>query len=142
MTSPRNSPAAHRALFDHLQCQTLITTDPVPLPARVILDAVKPLKHLTVPSVEHLLADNHPSYVLTKSFQEMQDDPFVIMHTSGTTGMPKPIIWTQQTCNRVLNSKVRELPSGTASVEGSLVNGKRVIVTLPPFHVSVHLHLS
>lgn len=79
MTSPRNSPAAHRALFDRLQCRILITTDPMPPSTRVILDAVNPLKTLTVPSVEDLLAKIHPAYVLDKSFQEMRDDPFVVM---------------------------------------------------------------
>ncbi|ROW18114.1 hypothetical protein VPNG_00182 [Cytospora leucostoma] len=134
VTSPRNSPAAHRALFDHVQCRTFITSDPVPPPAHAILDAVKPLRHLTVPSVEELLSKEIKPYVLSKTYQELRDDPFVVMHTSGSTGLPKPIIWTQETCNRVLKSKSREAPDGTASVEGTLVNGKRVIVTLPPFH--------
>lgn len=64
----------------------------------------------------------------------------LIRHTSGTTGMPKPIIWTHETCNQVLNAKVSKAPSDSSSVEGDLVNGKRVIVTLPPFHVR-HLEL-
>ncbi|ROV92215.1 hypothetical protein VMCG_09323 [Cytospora schulzeri] len=126
--------AAHRALFGHTKCRTFITTDPVSPPARTILDAVKPPRHLTVPSVEDLLAQKYPSYVLAKTFRELRQDPLVIMHTSGTTGLPKPIIWTHETCNRVLNSKTREVPGGIPSVEGCLVNSKRVIVTLPPFH--------
>ncbi|KUI53474.1 Polyketide synthase HetM [Cytospora mali] len=134
VTSPRNSPAAHRALFDHLKCRTFITTDPIPPPARAILDSVEPLRHLTVPSVEELLGKDHPLYVLSKKYQDLQTDPFVFMHTSGTTGLPKPTTWTHKTCNQVLDSKSREMPDGIPSVEGSLVNGKRVIVKLPPFH--------
>ncbi|KAK7745063.1 putative NRPS-like protein biosynthetic cluster [Cytospora paraplurivora] len=134
VTSPRNSPAAHRALFDRVQCRTFLTTDPLPPPAGAILNAVKPLQHLTVPSLEELLNKENKPYVLSKTYQELRDDPFVVMHTSGSTGLPKPIIWTQETCNRVLKSKSQEAPDGTASVEGTLVNGKRVIVTLPPFH--------
>lgn len=57
-------------------------------------------------------------------------------HTSGTTGIPKPIIWTHETCNQVLQSKACTASGDVPTVEGHLVNGKRVIVTLPPFHVS------
>lgn len=56
-------------------------------------------------------------------------------HTSGTTGLPRPIVWTHETCNQVLNAKTQNTPDGTRSVDGTLINGKRVIMTLPPFHV-------
>ncbi|KAK6220575.1 putative NRPS-like protein biosynthetic cluster [Pestalotiopsis sp. IQ-011] len=134
VTSPRNSHEAHRALFDHLQCQTLITSDPVPPAAQTVLDIVKPAHHLKVPSVAELLMRRHDAYHFTKTFQELQHSPFVIMHTSGTTGLPKPIVWTHETCNQVLNAKTQNTPNGTLSVDGTLINGKRVIMTLPPFH--------
>ncbi|KAI1129722.1 putative NRPS-like enzyme [Nemania abortiva] len=134
VTSPRNSVDAHRALFDHLRCQVLLTSDPVPPAGRLILDVVNPAHHLTVPSVEDLLTQNYPPYILDKTFQELRDGLFVVMHTSGTTGLPKPIIWTHETCAQVLNSKDRQTDDGTAVVERQLQNGKRVIVTLPPFH--------
>ncbi|KAI2601707.1 acetyl-CoA synthetase-like protein [Hypoxylon sp. NC1633] len=141
VTSPRNSPAAHRALFDSLQCQTLITSAPVPPPARIVLDAIKPLRHLTVPSVEELLTTQYPLYVLNKTFQDLRWNPFVVMHTSGTTGLPKPIIWTNDTCMKVLNSKACPTQDGIPSVDGMLLNGKRVLVTLPPFHGALLAHL-
>ena len=33
-------------------------------------------------------------YLYEKTFEEAKHDPIVISHTSGTTGMPKPFIWT------------------------------------------------
>ncbi|KID70415.1 Male sterility, NAD-binding protein, partial [Metarhizium hybridum] len=134
VTSPRNSQPAQRALFNHLGCQTLITTNPLSPPAQAVLDAVAPARHLTVPSVEELLSSSHPTYVWNKTFEEVQNDPFVVMHTSGTTGLPKPIIWTHETCARVVNAKNDREPKGDSSVERLLLNGKRIIVTLPPFH--------
>ncbi|TVY14249.1 Non-canonical non-ribosomal peptide synthetase FUB8 [Lachnellula arida] len=103
-------------------------------PAHVILDVVKPPRYFTAPSVEELLAKKYPPYILNKTFQDLRHTPIVVMHTSGTTGLPKPIIWTHDTCMQVLNAKGCETPVGASSVEGSLLNGKRVIVTLPPFH--------
>lgn len=29
----------------------------------------------------------------TKSFEDAASDPFLVLHTSGSTGLPKPIIW-------------------------------------------------
>lgn len=79
VTSPRNSPAGHQALFAHLQCQILITTDPIPLPAQTVIDAVKPARHLTVPSLDELLNKDSPPYVLNKTFEELRRAPFVVM---------------------------------------------------------------
>ncbi|KAM3081036.1 hypothetical protein ACMFMG_004993 [Clarireedia jacksonii] len=134
VTSPRNSPAAHHALFEHVKCRTLVTSDPISPPARVILDAVKPLRHFTVPSVEELLSKQYPPYELSKTFEELRQTPMVVMHTSGTTGLPKPLIWTHETCTQVLNANACEAPGSIPSVQSRLLNGKRVIVTLPPFH--------
>lgn len=78
LTSPRNSPEAHRALFDRLKCQTLVTTDPTPPPAVPILEAVKPRK-LTIPSVDELLSKPYPLYVYDKTFQAGRWDPFIVM---------------------------------------------------------------
>ncbi|KAM3150090.1 hypothetical protein ABEW05_009592 [Botrytis cinerea] len=134
VTSPRNSPAAHCALFDHLKCQTLIISNPIPPPANVILDAVKPMSHFMVPSVKELLNQQYPHYVLSKTFEDLRQTPIVVMHTSGTTGFPKPLIWTHETCTQVLNANACEAPNEILSVQNSFIKGKRVIVTLPPFH--------
>lgn len=60
-------------------------------------------------------------------------------HTSGTTGVPKPIIWTHETCALAAAAKNEEAPKTTSTVEGLLLNGKRIVVTLPPFHVCATL---
>ncbi|KAI0798993.1 putative NRPS-like enzyme [Xylaria sp. FL0064] len=129
-----NSIDAHRALFDRLHCQTVLTSDPVLPASRQVLDAIKPLRHFTVPSVEELLTRQYEPFVLDKTYHDSRETLFVVMHTSGTTGLPKPIIWTHKTCAQVLASKSCETSNGVAAVERYLQNGKRVIVTLPPFH--------
>ena len=58
----------------------------------------------------------------------------VSRHTSGSTGIPKPLIWTQETGFRHHQSSACPAPTGISSLE-SLYLGKRVLVTVPPFHV-------
>ncbi|KAI8623145.1 putative NRPS-like enzyme [Xylariaceae sp. FL1651] len=143
LTSPRNSPEAHRALFNSLKCRTLVTTEPLSPPALAILDAVKP-GHLSIPSVGELLRKQHQPYPYYKTFQMARQDPVMIMHTSGTTGLPKPIIWTHETAARQYNCVATDPPEGIPSLD-EFYHGKRVISTLPPFHgagLSQYLYVS
>ncbi|XXH02557.1 hypothetical protein Hte_008934 [Hypoxylon texense] len=56
-------------------------------------------------------------------------------HTSGSTGLPKPLVWTQETAARHIEAGSRDGPDGLVSID-SFFHGKRVLSTLPPFHVA------
>ncbi|KAI1324258.1 putative NRPS-like enzyme [Xylariaceae sp. FL0255] len=132
LTSPRNSPEAQRSLFKKLNCETLVTTDPTPQPALAVIEAVKP-RHLAIPNIAELRAKHHPLYIYNKTFEEGRQDILAIMHTSGSTGIPKPLIWSQETGLRQCNNTNAKTIEGTKSVDHFL-HGKRVLSTLPPFH--------
>ncbi|KAI0396543.1 acetyl-CoA synthetase-like protein [Xylariaceae sp. FL0594] len=137
LTSPRNSAAAQQSLFAALKCDVLLTTSPVPPPAKSVIEAVKP-RQFIVPDIDDLLRETHDVYAYEKTFEEARDDPLMIMevhsnHTSGSTGLPKPLVWTQATGAAHLNLSGSPVPDGVSSVD-SLLQGKRVMVTLPPFH--------
>ncbi|KAK3331262.1 hypothetical protein B0H66DRAFT_598749 [Apodospora peruviana] len=137
LTSPRNSPATHRALFNKLKCRTLITSgDPVPPPVAAILGAIvepSPPRHLVVLSLEKLLSRSWPMYRYHKTFQEARWDLLFIIQTSGSTGLPKPLVWTHESGARFMNLSNLDPPDGEDSLDRSF-QGKRVIVTLPQFH--------
>ncbi|KAK7962758.1 NRPS-like protein biosynthetic cluster [Apiospora aurea] len=132
LTSPRNSAEAHRSLFGALHCRSIITPEPIPPAAHPILETVSP-RHLLIPSVEELLQTVYPSYEYRKTLEEGLQDPIMIIHTSGSTGIPKPLIWTQETILRHQNASSCPAPEGVPTLE-SIYLGKRVLVTLPPFH--------
>ncbi|GLA30077.1 putative NRPS-like protein biosynthetic cluster [Aspergillus niger] len=93
LTSPRNSAVAHQSLFTKLECTTLLAPSPRPPFIAGILDA-HPLKVVDVPSVAELLATEYPVFPYAKTYPEAAYDRLAILHTSGSTGIPKPIIWT------------------------------------------------
>lgn len=50
---------------------------------------------LDLPELDELLdAEPTEPFPYTKAFDEAMQDPFCILHTSGTTGLPKPVPWS------------------------------------------------
>ncbi|ROW10094.1 hypothetical protein VMCG_02037 [Cytospora schulzeri] len=134
LTSPRNSPAAQRSLFEALKCRTLVTSDSKLPPVLPILEIVKP-RCLTIPTLDELLEESFPLFAYDKAFEAGRWDPLFILHTSGSTGLPKPLVWTQESAVRHYASASQEVPAqqDVTSVE-HLISGKRVVVTVPSFH--------
>ena len=64
----------------------------------------------------------------------------VCSHTSGSTGLPKPLVYTHATA--AANTKMFSLepPPGFESLD-RIYQGKRVFNTFPPFHVSAPANL-
>ncbi|KAK4191013.1 putative nrps-like enzyme protein [Podospora australis] len=135
LPSPRNSPEAHRSLLGDLKSKVLITPDPAPPSAVTVMEAVRsaPLRHLTIPSLEQQLEKTSPVYVFDKKFHSARWKPLFIVHTSGSTGIPKPKIWTHETAARQINMVSAAVPEGTFSID-HFGHGKRAIVTAPQFH--------
>lgn len=46
------------------------------------------------------------------------------------------MVWSHLTFDRVLKAQDQEPPEGAFSVERVLLDRKRIVATLPPFHVS------
>ncbi|KAK5635634.1 hypothetical protein RRF57_011346 [Xylaria bambusicola] len=140
LTSPRNSLIAHQKLFGSVGCKTLITPDPANPHVHAILEAAEPCRAFTIPGIDDLLPKVYPVFVMEKALNESLRDALVVVqsntapsHTSGSTGIPKPLIWTQETAMRHIEASSRDPPDGQTSVD-SFIRGKRMLSTLPPFH--------
>ncbi|KAI0799165.1 hypothetical protein GGR55DRAFT_692891 [Xylaria sp. FL0064] len=133
LTSPRNSPAAQSSMFERLGCNILITTDPTSSNALSILEAVNNCRIIKIPGIDKLLEATSLPYTSEKTLNESRSDPFWVIHTSGSTGIPKPLVWTQETEVRAIEATSRGPPDGLISVD-ALCRGKRVLSALPPFH--------
>lgn len=74
-----------------------------------------------------------PPCPFTKTFEQAQSDPFVALHTSGSTGLPKLIVPTQATISATETyGHMSSLGSPPTIIE--LFKGRRILVALPPFH--------
>ncbi|KAF7945895.1 uncharacterized protein EAE97_004933 [Botrytis byssoidea] len=93
LVSLYNSNEGNIGLFNALDCQVLTTTDPVPLGVPVLLESMPKLRTITVPNVNELLDNSYQHFPFIKTFNEAKSEPLVCLHTSGTTGLPKPVIY-------------------------------------------------
>ncbi|KAL1615560.1 putative NRPS-like protein biosynthetic cluster [Diplodia seriata] len=95
LPSPRNSIDAQLYLFDRTECSVLLRGPRSNL-VQGILEARR-MRCLTAPSLTELLdegGDVVERFPYDKSWEEARDDPIVVLHSSGSTGPPKPIIIT------------------------------------------------
>ena len=83
--SPRNSLDAHINLLEVQNCRTIIVPEPEPSYVAPLLNA-HPMRILRLPSLEELFNGKSLHYEYNKSFEEARDNPFVVLHTSGSTG--------------------------------------------------------
>ena len=85
--------------------------------------------------MDYLLDTHHMHVPFTKTFEEALSDPLFVVHTSGSTGIPKPLIYTHAFAATNTNMMSLDPPPGYES-QDRMYQGKRVFITFPPFHVS------
>ncbi|KAI9927529.1 hypothetical protein MW887_003147 [Aspergillus wentii] len=134
LTSPRNSAAAQQSLFKRLNCTRLVVPTPQPPPATVILEACS-VETLNIPSVDELLGKEYPHFDFSKTLEEARTETLVVLHTSGSTGIPKPIIWTHDTACKHMEMVVLDPPEGYESLDHWNF-GKKMYLVPPPFHAA------
>jgi thioester reductase-like protein len=134
LPSPRNSIAAHKHLLEAINCTKILTPTPRPPFVTAILEAV-PLSAYDIPSLDDLLATECLHFEYTKSYPEGLDDKMAIIHTSGSTGIPKPITWKLSTACAHMRMFRIDAPEGFENQHKWSI-GKRQFMPLPPFHAA------
>ncbi|KAI9695695.1 MAG: putative NRPS-like protein biosynthetic cluster [Bogoriella megaspora] len=132
LTSPRNSVPAHLRLLENLKCETLLAPKPRPPQVQPVADASS-IKIADVPSVDDLLNRRYPHFPYGKTYSEELDKPMFVVHTSGSTGFPKPLIYRHTTAATNMRLMALEPPDGYECIHRQ-IEGKRVFMTFPPFH--------
>ncbi|KAL4778524.1 Pyoverdine/dityrosine biosynthesis protein-domain-containing protein [Aspergillus varians] len=94
--SPKNNTEGALAVLEATKCNIWVNaceTEPVPLVKEFLQE--RPMTLLQLPLLDELLDTvSTEAFPYTKTFKDAANDPFCFLHTSGTTGVPKPIPWT------------------------------------------------
>lgn len=111
----------------------------LPLVAEVLLQ--KSMQILELPELNDLLdAESTEPFPYDKKFENALNEPFCLLHTSGTTGVPKPISWTHGLIGTM--DAVRLLPPtegdlGLAPWTDNWNEGDKIYSSFPMSHVRV-----
>ncbi|KAI0024098.1 L-aminoadipate-semialdehyde dehydrogenase [Xylariomycetidae sp. FL0641] len=91
LVSPRNSLEGSMAVVDKTDCHIWVRARKANPLVNQILGS-KQMEVLDVPTLEELFATRPVApYPFTKTWEEAKLDPLAVLHTSGSTGLPKPI---------------------------------------------------
>ncbi|KAJ5645675.1 transferase family protein [Penicillium longicatenatum] len=94
--SPKNNADGALAVLERTGCNVWVNAVDASPPTLVkeVLQR-RSMTCLQLPLLDELLdADFTEDIPYTKTFEEAKNDPFCILHTSGSTGPPKPIPWS------------------------------------------------
>ncbi|KAF2832434.1 putative NRPS-like enzyme [Ophiobolus disseminans] len=145
LPSPRNPPSTNLSLMQQTNCTTVLYVSEVLPVVKALLASSPELRILEIPSLQEMLDSQPPIYTFEKDFADAQDDPIVILHSSGSTaGIPKPITMTHATF-AVLDNE-RNLPTvpGRRNRDYSIWDfsgGGRFYTVFPYFHLAGFLSL-
>ncbi|KAK7958648.1 thioester reductase domain-containing protein [Apiospora saccharicola] len=135
-TSPRNNLDGHLNVLEKCECGVFLLASAVSAQVQPIL-AERPMRAFTVPELEWFLEESLVEpYPYTKTFEEARHDPCVVLHTTGSTGLPKPVVWK----NAMLSTYEawRTIPDVDGFVPTIEVyqTARRVYTSLPMYHTS------
>ncbi|KAI1299559.1 hypothetical protein F5Y03DRAFT_248114 [Xylaria venustula] len=137
--SPRNSQEAQLSLFDKTDCHVIV----FPKSHRTV---VQPwLQERDMQAIESGPLENWfpeedvEPFPYTKTFEEAERDPVVVLHTSGSTGIPKPIVVRAGMLavgDRYHTHNYPDWKGYKIFIRGFNENGKGTFVPMPMFHAA------
>ncbi|KAL8829644.1 MAG: hypothetical protein Q9191_001895, partial [Dirinaria sp. TL-2023a] len=136
LPSPRNSVEGLLSLLESTQCHYMLSA-----PGSKVdhILAKRSMWHATIRTFDDWVSQESVApYPFEKSFEEAAHDPFIVIHTSGSTGMPKPItlrhggLATLDTHHEMPNLNGYRPLLTISKARGP----ERVFAGLPPFHMA------
>lgn len=139
LTSLRNTVEAHLHLMEATDCQTFAMPPDYPLPTVKQILAARPMRVLDIPGPEHWLADDFEGadkpFAYQKTYDDARAEPLCVLHTSGSTGMPKPIVQTHG-CASAVDAYSTLPANGLEPAYPTTCKGRRVYLGFPLFHAA------
>lgn len=133
LLSPRNSLDGQLSLMKRTDCKAILAPKGYKLQQGLLDDSGLPL--FEVAEIVELLAEGEVrDYIFSKGFDEAKDDPLVVVHTSGSTGLPKPIVLSHGWVAAFDRQQYLGPWKGYVQTSTVLMD-RHIFCSIPPFHV-------
>ncbi|BCS13310.1 AMP-binding enzyme [Aspergillus luchuensis] len=97
LPSPLVTAEAQLHILEKKGCTVYLRPSSMEAPVAEILKAAPHVQTVTVPDIEAFMQEAEAEPVnYSKTFEEGKADPWLVFHTSGTTGNPKPVTYTHE----------------------------------------------
>ncbi|KAI0837983.1 acetyl-CoA synthetase-like protein [Hypoxylon sp. FL0890] len=138
LPSPRNPPSMNLSLMNRTESTKLLYAAEATPIIKPLLTLSPTLHDVAIPAFDDMLNSTPDHYPYNKEFDKAINEPLVVLHSSGSTGPPKPITMTNGSF-AVLDYE-RTLPTvpGREKMDHSIWNFEgeaRVYSVFPFFHV-------
>ncbi|KAK7997482.1 trna 2 -phosphotransferase 1 protein [Apiospora arundinis] len=135
-TSPRNNLEGHLNVLEKTDCTVMLLAGGVLDRVQPIL-AKRPMRTLTIPDLGTFLDGSAVEpYPYTKTFEQARNDPCVVLHTTGSTGLPKPVVWKNAMLSTYEAWRTIPAVDGYVTPPEVYQTARRVYTSLPMFHTS------
>ncbi|KAI9656073.1 MAG: putative NRPS-like protein biosynthetic cluster [Bathelium mastoideum] len=132
--SPRNSVAGHLNVLEKADCHTFLKSKTI---QNENILSQREMKTAIVPELEELLDDAEVAmYPYTKNFEQARKDPCLVLHTTGSTGLPKPITWKLEILSTYEAWRTIPELGGYVSTTEIYQESRRAYNSMPLFHTS------
>ncbi|KAG8166123.1 hypothetical protein KVR01_004675 [Diaporthe batatas] len=97
LPSPRNSAWMNASLLEQTQCRRFLYSEEVEELVMPLLEHKSDLLLSRTESFDDMIRPDTPNFVWDKEYEAVKWDPVLILHSSGSTGAPKPIVMNHAT---------------------------------------------
>ncbi|CAG8909802.1 unnamed protein product [Penicillium egyptiacum] len=133
LPSPLITPEAQKRILDAKSCAVYLRPPSLEQHVGAALKEAPHIQAITVPETHEFMKETEaPTYTYPKSWEEGKDDPWLVFHTSGTTGYPKPLTYTQEMM------AVADMVAATPDLEDCFAHhfaNERLYTPLPSLHL-------
>ncbi|KAF7192480.1 Non-canonical non-ribosomal peptide synthetase FUB8 [Pseudocercospora fuligena] len=137
LPSTRNSQEGQANLFSTTKCNYLLYSAGVDSQVETIKKAVPGLHAVQIPSFDELVEQgSKPASPYPGAYSNKPNDRVVVLHTSGSTGLPKPIYHTNASIYVTRQLGRHPAPSGRRNVQDALFERDALLFAMAPmFHM-------
>ncbi|OQE20888.1 hypothetical protein PENFLA_c015G05828 [Penicillium flavigenum] len=133
LPSPLITPEAQKRILEAKSCALYLRPSSLETHVGVALKEAPHIQAITVPEIDEFMKETEaPIYTYPKSWEEGKDDPWLVFHTSGTTGYPKPLTYTHEMMG------VADMVAATPDLEQCFAHHfakERLYTPLPSLHL-------